>query len=97
MSGLEPFHPTALVIFAAINPAVIIVGFLMGRACDQWQKLVVAAFVAAIAGAALIWLLAFFALLPVRGLGGEAGLFILNLMFGLAWAAIGYATAGRRR
>lgn len=96
MGGLQPFNPTALVLIAALNPAVIAVALIMGWKADQWQKLIVAAFVAAIAGSALVWLAAWLRLLPARGLGGEAGIFVLEIPLGLAWAAIGYL-AGRRR
>jgi len=96
MPRLEPFDPLALVIIAALNPAVLIVGFLMGRAADQPQKLVVAAFVAALAGSALVWLAALVHVVPARGLGGEAGLFVLQFILGLGWALIGYATQRRR-
>ena len=94
---LQPFDPLAIVILAALNPAVIVVGFLMGRTADQWQKLVVAGFVAALAGAVVVWFGAFFGVLPARGLGGEAGSFALGIVFGTVWAAIGYAVrrAGR--
>lgn len=90
MSGLQPFDPAALVLVAALNPAVILVAFLMGRAADQSQKIVVAAFAAAVAGAALIWIAAFLKLLPARGVGGEAGVFALQFIFGIGWAALGY-------
>jgi len=90
MEGLQPFHPGALVMIAALNPAVIIVGFMMGRRADQWQKLIVAAFVAAIAGAVLVWIGAWLRVVPARGIGGEAGLFVLQMLFGLVWATIGY-------
>ena len=88
--GLQPFDPAALLLIAALNPAVIVVGFLMGRHADQWQKLIVASFAAALPGSALIWLAARTRLLPARGLGGEAGLFVLQIGFGLLWAGIGY-------
>ncbi len=90
MEGLQPFHPGALVMIAALNPAVIITGFMMGRRADQWQKLIVAAFAAAIVGAALIWIGAWLRILPARGIGGEAGLFVLQMLFGLVWATVGY-------
>ena len=96
MTGLQPFDPASLVLIALCNPAVVVVGFLMGQAADQWQKLIVAAFVAALAGAALVWLAAFLRILPARGLGGEAGLFVLQLGLGLMWAVAGYVWAGRR-
>lgn len=95
MAGLQPFDPWSLLMIAALNPAVIATGVLMGRAADQWQKLVVAGFVAALAGAALVWLGAFFRILPARGLGGEAGLFVLQYALGLVWSAVGYWTARR--
>ena len=90
MEGLQPFHPEALLLIAALNPAVILVGFMMGQRADQWQKLIVAAFVAALAGAGLVWLGAWLRVLPARGLGGEAGLFVLQMAFGLVWATLGY-------
>ncbi|MGE8944124.1 hypothetical protein ACO2I3_19645 [Leptospira interrogans] len=90
MEGLQPFHPEALLLIAALNPAVILVGFMMGQRADQWQKLIVAAFVAALAGAGLVWLGAWLRILPARGLGGEAGLFVLQMVFGLVWATLGY-------
>lgn len=92
MSGLQPFDPGALLIVALINPAVIIVGILMGRAADQAQKLVIAGFVAALAGAALIWIAAWLKVLPARGIGGEAGLFVFQFIIGMVWAALGYYT-----
>ncbi len=90
MDGLQPFHPEALLLIAALNPAVILVGVMMGQRADQWQKLIVAAFVAALAGAGLVWLGAWLRILPARGLGGEAGLFVLQMVFGLVWATLGY-------
>lgn len=86
--------------FGAFNPAVIAVAFLMGRQLgrsrDQKAKLGIAAFAGAMAGFALIWIgtrlsLGFLAT-PARASGG---IFIASLIFGLVWAAIGYA-AGRR-
>ncbi len=96
MTGLQPFEPGALVLIALLNPAVAIVGFMMGRAADQPQKLVVAAFSAAIAGAILIWVGAYFKIVPVRGSGAEAGLLVLQMIVGLAWATLGYFIAHRR-
>ena len=95
MDGLQPFHPLTLLLIAAINPAVIIVGFVMGRHADQWQKLIVAAFAASIVGSALVWIAAWTGLLPARGIGGEAGLFVLQMAFGLLWAGIGFAVRKR--
>ena len=96
MTGLQPFDPAALVVIALLNPAVAIIGFLMGRAADQPQKIVVAAFLAALAGAVLIWIGAYFKIVPVRGSGTEAGLLVMHMIVGLAWATLGYV-AGRWR
>ena len=97
MAGLQPFDPLSLVIIAALNPAVIAVAFAMGRAADEPQKIVVAAFVAALAGSALVWVAAFIRVLPARGIGGEAGIFILEVLFGSVWAAVGYRARPRDR
>lgn len=95
MHGLGPFDPLSLVLLALFNPAVIAVGFLMGRAASEPQKIVIAGFAAACAGAGLIWVAAWVKLLSARGIGAEAGLFVLNFAVGMAWAAGGYYLAGR--
>jgi hypothetical protein len=96
MAELKPFDPLSLILFAALNPAAIIVALLMGRAADQWQKLIVAAFASACAGFALLWLAAAFKLISVNALGGEAGVFVMQLVLGLMWASISYWLARRR-
>lgn len=90
MIELQPFDPVSILFIALLNPVAIAVAFLMGRAADQWQKLIVAAFAAAFAGAGFVWLVAFIGLLPARGVGGEAGVFVAQFLFGLVWAWIGY-------
>jgi hypothetical protein len=97
MAEINAFDPGTLLIIAATNPAVIAVALVMGRKADQWQKLPVAAFAASLAGFALYWLAAASGYLPVHALGGEAGILILQFLFGLAWAGLGYATGTRRR
>lgn len=96
MPALTPFDPLALLVIALLNPAVVAVAIYMGRSADQWQKLPVAGFVAALAGSALVWLAARTGLLPARGVGGEGGLFVLQFVLGLAWATAAYRL-GRRR
>lgn len=97
MGGMKPFDPQALVLIALLNPAVLIVGFLMGRAADQWQKIIVAGFAAALAGFVLVYVATFLRILPAKGLGGEAGLVALQFLFGMIWAAAGYLLARRRK
>jgi hypothetical protein len=87
---INPFDPATLLLIALLNPVVIAVAFLMGRRADQWQKLIVAAFAASLAGFALYWLVAAVGLLPIHALGGEAGLILLQFLFALIWAGIAY-------
>ena len=94
---MKPFDPQAILLLALLNPAVILVGFLMGRAADQWQKIIVAGFAAALAGFLLMYVAAYFRILHVKGIGGEAGLVALQFLFGMAWAALGYTLARRNR
>lgn len=90
MIELQPFHPLSVVLIALLNPVVIAVALLMGRAANQWQKLIVAAFSAACAGSLLVWIAAFIGVLPAKGIGAEAGVFVTQFLFGLVWAFIGY-------
>lgn len=97
MLELSPFNPLGLTLMALFSPLVIAIGFLMGRLADQWHKIIVAGFAAAVANAVLIWFAVRFGVLAASGIGGEAGLFVLSLVFGTAWAAIGYITAPVKR
>lgn len=92
---IKSFDPATLVMIALLNPAVIVVGLWMGRKADQWQKLPIVAFAAALAGFVLYWIVTMLQLLPVHALGGEAGLVALQFGFGLIWAGLGY-TVGKR-
>jgi len=90
MISLSEFNPLGLLLIAILNPAVIIVAIVMGRAADQWQKIVVAAFSASLVGVALVWIAAFTGLLPASGFGGTAGLLITQMIFALGWAGGAY-------
>ncbi len=90
MPEIVAFDPRTLLIIAALNPAVIVTGLIMGRQADQWQKLPVAAFAASLAGFILFWIVSALGFLPVHALGGEAGLLALQFLFGLGWASLGY-------
>ena len=96
MTGLQPFDPLAVALVALLNPVVVVVAVLMGRVADQPQKLLVAGFAAALAGAAAVWIVTWLRLLPARGVGGESGIFMLQLVLGTGWAALGYYLAKRR-
>jgi membrane protein YqaA with SNARE-associated domain len=88
---IKPFEPGTLLLIAALNPAVIVLAFLMGRSANQWQKLIVAAFASSLAGFILYWLAAEVGLVSVHALGGEAALLLMQMLFGLGWALLGYA------
>ncbi len=90
MIPINSFDPLTLVLLAAVNPAVVIVAFLMGRSADQWQKLPVAAFAASIVGFLLYWIGGQIGLFAIHAIGGEAALVTLQFFFGLVWAALGY-------
>jgi hypothetical protein len=95
-SGL-PVAPELVVLIALLNPVVIAVAAWMGSKADQPQKILIAAFAASLAGVVLIWLLAElrfeFIAKPARA---AAGIFVLQFLFGLVWAALGYRF-GRKR
>jgi hypothetical protein len=90
MAEIHAFDPLTLVLIALFNPVTIAVAFFMGCRADQWQKLPVAAFAASLAGFALFWVVSAAGLLPIHALGGEAGIFAMQFIFGLAWAGLGY-------
>jgi hypothetical protein len=90
MIPINSFDPHTLVLLAAVNPVVILIAFLMGRKADQWQKLPVAAFAAALAGFIAYWIGGQVGLFAIHAVGGEAALLTLQFGFGLAWAAAGY-------
>lgn len=97
MVDLKSFDPTTLVVLAALNPAVIIVGFYMGLKADQWQKLIVAALAASLSGFLLLYFAMFVGAIHASSIGGEAGIVLLQVIFGLLWAIAGYLLAKRLR
>ena len=80
-----------IALYAVLNPATLAVGLYMGAKASQPQKLPVAAMMAAIAGMALIGLVA---KLPLGiSLGHEraaGGMFVALAIIGVIWAALGY-------
>ena len=88
---IAPVELKAVLLTALLNPAVVVVAFWLGRRADQWQKLPVAAFAAALVGSVLIYIAVWLGLTGVPGIGrAAAGVFIAQFLFGLAWAAAGY-------
>jgi hypothetical protein len=97
MVEIRSFDPETLVLIALLNPAVVAVAVVMGWQADQWQKTIVAAFAASLAGFVLYWLAAAIGLLPIHALGGEAALVVLQFTLGLLWAALSYSLRRRSR
>ena len=97
MAAIQPFDPWGIIQTALFNPVVILVALWLGWHADQWQKVVIAGFAAAFAGAAAIWLAAAVGLISVKGFGGEAGVFVASMVYGWCLAAIAYALSRRRQ
>lgn len=93
MVELAPFEPWTLVLFAALNPVVVIVAVALGRQADQWQKVLLAGFAAALAGAVALWLIIWLGFVRLTGFGGEGGIFIASIIIGSLWAAAAYRFA----
>lgn len=91
MQAFDPnFDPLNLLLIAVLNPIVVAVAWYMGARADQWQKLIVIGFAAALAGAAGIWVATFVGLLSPRQMGSDAGLFMFSFFYGMAIAAIAF-------
>lgn len=88
--NVAQFDPTALFIMAMTNPVVVGVAFAMGTRANQWQKLIVVAFAASLAGCAAIWLASLAGLVRIEGHGAMSGLFMAQCIPGLLWGAVGY-------
>ena len=85
-----------ILLLALLNPVVVAVGFLMGRRADQVQKLVIAGFLAAIAGTLFV------GLLMATGLSRSGprllmGVFIVAMVSGAIAAWLGWCVRHRRR
>jgi hypothetical protein len=93
-----PVDLNAVLITALLNPVVMVVAVWMGASADQWQKLPLAAFAAAIAGMAAVYLAVRLGMAGVAGTGrAAAGIFIAQFVLALAWAYAGYRFAQHRR
>lgn len=97
MPEFQPDVPLAeVLLYAVLNPATIIVAFLMGRAANERAKILIAAFAGAIAGVAVLYVAALFRISEAPTVGrAAAGVFAASLLAGLIYAGAGYAT--RRR
>ena len=92
-----PVDLTVVILNALLNPGVVVVAFWMGRNADQWQKLPVAAFAAALAGSVLTYMAVRVGFTGLAAAGrAAAGVFIAEFLFGLMWAALGFHFGQRR-
>jgi len=82
-----------VLLYGILNPAMIVVAFIMGQRADAPSKLLIASFTGAIAGIAVLNVLAVLKLwdAPTVGRSG-AGVFIVSLIAGLVYAGLGYLT-----
>jgi hypothetical protein len=80
-----------VLLLAFMNPATIAAGFWVGRKVDQREKIVLAGFIAGVAGVAFAGLLMLTGLFEpkVRLLGG---VLVASGLLGILWASIGYAS-----
>ena len=80
-----------VLLYGILNPATIVVAFMMGRRADEKGKLLIAAFSGAIAGVAVLYVATFFRIWDAPTLGRSvAGVFIVSLVAGFIYAAAGY-------
>jgi hypothetical protein len=80
-----------VLLYGALNPATIIVAFMLGQRVDEKNKLVIAAFAGAVAGVAVLYIATFLRLWDAPTLGRAiAGVFIVSLAAGFIYAGAGY-------
>ena len=96
MPDFQPDVPLIEVfLYGVLNPATIVVAFMLGRRADDKAKLMIAGFAGAAAGAALLYVATFLRLWDAPTLGRAiAGVFTTSLIAGIVYAGIGYATKG---
>jgi len=80
-----------VLLYGVLNPATIVVAFMMGQRANDKTKLIIASFVGAVAGAALLFIATFLRLWDAPTLGRSiAGVFIVSLAAGFVYAGAGY-------
>lgn len=92
MPDFEQMVPlTEVLLYGILNPATIVVAFMMGQRADDKSKLLIAAFAGAIAGVAVLYVATFLRIWDAPTLGRSiAGVFIVSLVAGLVYAGAGY-------
>ena len=85
-----------MLLTALLNPAVLVVALWMGSKANQWQKLPVAAFAAALAGWLVLYVVVKLGWNLVADVGrASAGVLVAQFFIGLVWATVGYRWARR--
>lgn len=88
---LPPVDLASVFLAALLNPLVVVVAVLMGRRADQWQKLPVAGFAAAVIGSAGVYVLVRIGIMGGGSVGrAAAGIFIAEFLLGTVWASLAY-------
>ena len=80
-----------IVLFSVLNPVLIGIAFLMGRKCDQFSKIMIAAFAGAMAVMAMLYVGALLGISDAPNLARAAvGVFTACFLAGHIYAWIGY-------
>jgi len=86
-----------VLLYGVLNPATIIVAFMLGQRADEKSKLLIAAFAGAMAGVAVLYVATLFRIWDAPTLGRSvAGVFIVSLVAGFIYAGAGYLMKGNR-
>ena len=97
MPSPPPVDLVALLFTALLNPIVAVIAVLMGLRADQWQKVPVAGFAAAVIGSAVIYVFVRIGIGSERLARAPAGLFIVQFALGTVWAAVAFWFGRRMR
>lgn len=80
-----------VLLYGILNPATIIVAFMMGQRANEKSKLIIAAFAGAIAGVAVLYVATLLRIWDAPTLARSvAGVFIVSLVAGFIYAGAGY-------
>lgn len=92
MPELEQSVPLVeVLLYGILNPATIIVAFMMGQRANEKSKLIIAAFAGAIAGVAVLYVATLLRIWDAPTLArSAAGVFIVSLVAGFIYACAGY-------
>lgn len=82
-----------VLLYGILNPATIVVAFMLGQKANEKSKLLIAAFAGAIAGVAVLYVATLLRIWDAPTLGRSvAGVFIVSLVAGFVYAGVGYLT-----